>query len=272
MEMSTKLPENVRLIYEREDVAKFLATQSADGVPNVALIVSQVPLDEERIAFGEFMMVKTKKNLLENPKFSSLCVSPKLELGGFKGEVLEWTEKGEAIDRINNIEFFRYNAYTGVGMAAVSSIKEILSFPPRMSYAKVLRDYLLASTISFYGGKERGGVSLPQVVKEKIDSVFSIKVVAYAGADGFPEIMPVFGIRVKGNSEVRFVPGDSKKAIIPCDLPANIALNVLTQDLLSYQVKGEVVRIDRTLNITSEVIKVREVYSSMPPFCGERIA
>lgn len=61
------MPSFVRSVYDQEEVAKFLATTSGDGKPNVALIVSQIPVEPDRLVFGEFMMVKTRKNLDENP-------------------------------------------------------------------------------------------------------------------------------------------------------------------------------------------------------------
>ncbi len=47
-----------------------------------------------RIAFGEFMMVKTKANLAANPRIASIALTPKLEMAGFNGELQEWVQSG----------------------------------------------------------------------------------------------------------------------------------------------------------------------------------
>src|SRR5450756_2566732 len=116
------LPDGARAIYEQGEVAKFLATASAGGEVNVALIVSQTPTEEGKIVFGDFMMVKTKKNLSENGRVASLAITPKLKMAGFKGDVEGWTDTGPYIDLVNSIEFFRYNAYMGIHNVAPINI------------------------------------------------------------------------------------------------------------------------------------------------------
>jgi len=54
--------------------------------------------------------------------------------------------------------------------------------------------------------------------------------------------------------------------------PAKVALNVLTLDLRTYQVKGTLVAFEKHAGLKTGVIKVEEVYSSMPPLLGERLA
>ncbi len=67
-EKAVELPPHGVAIYEQGEVAKFLATISAEGVPNVVLIVSQTPVEAGKIAFGEFMMVKNQGQLGGKPE------------------------------------------------------------------------------------------------------------------------------------------------------------------------------------------------------------
>lgn len=270
-ERSVVMPSQVQSIYEQEEVAKFLATTSADGEPNVALIVSQIPVEPDRLVFGEFMMVKTKKNLDENPRVASLAVTEKLEMAGLKAEVVDWVQTGPYIDRINNIAFFRYNAYAGIHNVAVVAVRKILELPSRVSYFTYARDFVLMRAAAGKGGGGGRGVEIPGPVKEKLNGLTVVKVLAFQGDDGFPGIVPVFATRSAVKGEVRFKLTDYNRALESLDVPLRVAINVLTMDLLTYQLKGELLRFEDSWGIRTGVVRVDEVYSSIPPLVGERI-
>ena len=264
-----KMPQYVRPVYDQEEVAKFLATTSAEGDPNVALIVSQVPVGLDRLVFGEFMMVKTRKNLDENPRVASLAVTEKLEMAGFKAEVVDWVQSGPYIDRINNIEFFRYNAYAGIHNAAVMVVRDILPLPTRVSYPAFVRDFVMVRAAG--GCRDEGGVEIPGPVADKLNGIMVVKVLAFQGEDGYPGIVPVFAARTCAKGMVRFKVTGYNRSLERLDLPARVAINVLTMDLLTYQVKGELLRFEKARGVLTGVVRVDEVYSSIPPLVGERI-
>ena len=264
------MPSFVRSVYDQEEVAKFLATTSGDGKPNVALIVSQIPVEPDRLVFGEFMMVKTKKNLKENPRVASLAVTEKLEMAGLKADVVDWVQSGPYIDRINNIDFFRYNAYMGIHNAAVMNVRDILPIPTRVSYGAYVRDYALVRAAGNCRGDE--GIEIPGPVDEKLNGIMVVKVLAFQDDDGYPGIMPVFAARTGPRGMVRFKVTAYNRSLERLDLPARVAINVLTMDLLTYQVKGEFLRFEKARGVMTGVVRVDEVYSSIPPLVGERIA
>ena len=268
-----ELPARARYIYEQEQVAKFLATASRDGVPNVALIVSQTPVGEGLVAFGEFMMVKTQSNLGENPKVASLAVTEKLEMAGFKGEVLEWVRSGPYIDKINSVDFFRYNAYAGIHNAAVTAVTRVMDLPGRVSFSTVGLEFLKVRACGRLSrSRPLKGATTPGAICEKFNSVMSIKVVAFMDADGYPCVVPAFATWFRAPGELRFMVSSYNRWVKELPLPAMVALNVVTMDLLTYQVKGKLERIDRAAGLETGVVRVDEVYSSIPPLCGERLA
>lgn len=270
---SVKLPQHALDIYRQEQVAKFLATASADGVPNVALIVSQTPTESGAVVFGEFMMVKTQANLAENPRVASLAITEKLQMAGFKGEVTGWTTHGPYIDLINSIPFFRYNAYAGIHNVAETRIKSLLPLPEGVSMLTAGREFASIRTRGRVGrASSLGGVAAPMPVREKFNGIMSIKVIAFVDADGYPNVVPCFGIMFRTPSEIRFKVAGYNRVVEAPDVPCTVALNVLTLDLMTYQVKGTLDRFDSKLGLKTGVVRVEEVYSSMPPFCGERLA
>ncbi|MCJ7744672.1 MAG: hypothetical protein MUP40_00080 [Actinobacteria bacterium] len=267
------LPDGARAIYEQGEVAKFLATASAGGEVNVALIVSQTPTEEGKIVFGDFMMVKTKKNLSENRRVASLAITPKLEMAGFKGDVEGWTDTGPYIDLVNSIGFFRYNAYMGIHNVAPINIREMLALPPKVSFLKVGVDFVdIRARSGLKSGSTSGGVAVPVPVRKKFESIMSIKVITLMDEDGYPNIFPLFSTHFKSPSELRFKVSSYNAGIKRFETPCRMALNVLTLDLFTYQLKGELAGFERSLGLEFGAVRVEEAYSSMPPFCGERIA
>jgi len=267
------LPAAAIAIYEQGEVAKFLATASADGIPNVVLIVSQTPVDPGKVAFGEFMMVKTQANLAENPRVASLALTPKLEMAGYRGDLEGWVQSGPYIDRINSIEFFRYNAYGGIHNVAVVRVREILSLPEKVSFVKVGAEFAAMRTVGRVGRSERvRGVDIPKPIRDKFDSIMSIKVLSWIGDDGYPDVVPVFGVRFRTPGELLFKVSGYNERSRNVKPGARVALNVLTLDLLTYQVKGKLACFEKHLGLEVGVVQVDEAYSCMPPLVAERLA
>lgn len=260
-------------VYQQERAAKFLATVSSEGVPNVALIVSQVPAEAGIVVFGEFMMVKTLANLESDPRVASIAITEKLEMAGFRGEVESWTRMGDYIDLINKIDFFRYNAYAGIHNVGVARITSLLDVPDKVPFLKVGREYL---AIRGRGRLARGdrvsGKEVPRAIMKKFGSLYSIKVLAFTDESGAPDVLPVFASLVNPGGELRFLVSSYNKRASDIPTGSTVALNVLTLDLLTYQVKGELVRFKRSLGLLEGVVRLREAYSCVPPFCGRRVA
>lgn len=265
------LPEHLMGIYRQEEVAKFLATCSSDGIPNVALIISQIPVDEEKIVFGDFMMVKTKRNILENQRVASLAITSKLGVAGFKGELECWVQSGPYIDVINNLEFHRYNAYMGVHNAGVVIVRDVLELPERISYFRVIGEFALQKGARKLWGKPIRGLELPHAVRGMFRSISTIKVLSYQGIDGFPGIAPCFGITLCKDSNIRFLLNSWNVELLKMDIPIRVAINLFNKGLVSYQIKGEIIRFDKFLGMITAEMKPMELYSSSPPFCGSRV-
>lgn len=265
-----ELGSHAMSVYKQEEVAKFLATASSSGDPNVALIVSQTPVEPGRIIFGEFMMVKTKRNLEENPRVASFAISEKLKMAGFKAEVRQWVGTGPYIEKLNNIEFFRYNAYAGIHRAAVCEITSPISLPQTVSYSSFAVNYAMIHASAFHEANNDPRIEIPAPVKKKFNGLMVIKALAYVDDDGFPGVLPILATAVHGGV-LRFKVANYNRRLKELELPARVAVNVLTMDLMSYQVKGDLDRFERRLGVDTGVVIVKEVYSSMPPLCGERL-
>ncbi len=64
--MSVKIPQSIQQFLQGKQ--GWVATASADGMPNIAIKGSLRILDDEHLLFADLFNKKTQKNLSENPK------------------------------------------------------------------------------------------------------------------------------------------------------------------------------------------------------------
>ena len=83
--MSVKIPEDVQQFMQGK--LGWVATASADGLPNVAIKGSMRVLDDEHLMFADLFSGKTRKNLEENPKVAVMV----FDLESSKGYALKGT-------------------------------------------------------------------------------------------------------------------------------------------------------------------------------------
>ncbi len=126
MSILSQYPALLQALRE-EMVPKFLATRSADGVPNVVPCTSLMPAGdaEDRLIFGNFLLRKSVGNLDSDPRVGVMVVTPALEGWVLQGEFLGWQRTGPYVDALMNTNLLRYNAYTGVRNAGIIQLGAI---------------------------------------------------------------------------------------------------------------------------------------------------
>ena len=95
--MAVKIPKELQTFIEGK--LGWVASAAADGMPNVAIKGSLRVLDDEHLIFSDFFSLKTRKNLLENPKVAVMVYDPENYTGySFKGSV-EMISEGALYDQ-----------------------------------------------------------------------------------------------------------------------------------------------------------------------------
>jgi predicted pyridoxine 5'-phosphate oxidase superfamily flavin-nucleotide-binding protein len=261
------LPREVSELFAEEMAAKFLATADDEGRVNVALIVTlQPPPDgkKDRLIFGEFLMWKSKSNLEENPRVAAAVVNMKLKMATLLGDFQGFEKKGHYKDSIDASPFMRYNAYSGVRAAGVIDVKEVGPF--RGPFMPSLASDFVRLRMH-RAGDLNGEISVPRLVKEKFTKLTSIKALAVMGEDGYPRVYPVLTVAPAGDGGFRLWTAKYNREMMDIRVPCRAAMSLVTMDAKSYKVVGEL----RAGDSKTLVLKVEEVYNSMPPLAGERI-
>ncbi|MFH1538320.1 MAG: pyridoxamine 5'-phosphate oxidase family protein [bacterium] len=284
--MTATLSKQAIEAFAEDRTPKFLATLDAGGAPNIAPVISLKAADEKTIIFAEFMIWKTKKNLLECPKIEIVLVSPKLKWWRIRGVFRGFETKGKYYEEMSMVNMFRYNAYSGIRSAGVIEVEDLS--PPRSIVdgggmlelgVSLLRSHVSLSAVRFLSGGGSAGaagdgrrVDMPPQVEEKFQRVKAAKAIAVRDADGYPaaSLCPtLFPVRA---SRMIVSRNDLPEAARGLDRPAGFAVSVITFDPIAYQVKGQLRRAGGVGSMRFASLDVEEVYSSCPPSPGKRIS
>jgi hypothetical protein len=249
-----------------EMTPKFLATRSAEGVPNVVPVISILPADDQpdTLFFGNFLLRKSIRNLEQDARVGILVITQALQGWILKGDFLGFQRTGPYVDQQMSSSLLRYNAYTGIrnaGIIRVRSVEEAF----RISKLQVAKDYMLARLAALGGaGTGDGGVTMPLPARHEFAKMAAVKVLAWVGEDGYPVVIPALSLQPSKSESLvcwkgmRF-PEPKQGALV--------ASNILTYEAISYQVKGRWAGAGR-----SGTIQVQEVYAGGPPLPGGRLA
>jgi hypothetical protein len=265
-----------------EMAPKFLATRAADGVPNVVPCTSLMPAGdvEDRLIFGNFLLRKSVGNLNGDPRVGILVMTTDLEGWVLQGDLIEWQRSGAYVDRLNNTDLLRYNAYTGIRNAGIIQVRAIRQHF-RLSKLRLLADYLLARAASVRlsardGTRPPGGcreaTTMPPIVRQKFGLVTAVRVLAFLADQGYPLVLPVLSLQPTGESALVCAQGLSAELLEPLPAGVPVAASLLTLDVVSFQAKGRWLGSRRLWGAAVGAMSVTAIYAGGPPIPGRQVA
>ena len=209
------------------------------------------------------MLRKSIKNLQADARVGILVITPELRGWRLKGDFVEFQRTGPYVERQMSSSLLRYNAYTGVRDAGVIRVRSVEG-TFAISKLQVARDFALARLAALMP-HQNGGITLPLAVRREFARMVAVKVLAWIGEDGYPNVVPMLSLQPAGEQHLACWQGSSRLASPPAD--ALVAANILTFEAISYQAKGRWSARGR-----QGAIAVQEVYAGGPPSPGGRVA
>lgn len=273
MSMLDAYPGLLRAL-SQEMTPKFLASRSADGIPNVVPCTSLMSAGDDRLIFGNFLLRKTVGNLDADPRVGVLVITTDLEGWILQGDFVEWQRTGDYVERLNSTDLLRYNAYTGIRSAGVLEVRQVhrhFSLPR----VRVLADYLVARLACKLGqpaGSPDGGTHLPPVVSNRFQPVTALRILATLDGRGYPRTVPVLSLQPAGEGRLVCAHGPLAELLAPISPGAKVAASLLTQDIVSFQVKGEWLDCWHLLGQPLGALSVDAVFAGGPPIPGRQVA
>jgi hypothetical protein len=255
----------------QEMTPKFLASRSADGLPNVVPCTSIMPAGDrpDRLILGNFLLRKSVANLDADPRLGILVITTDLEGWVLQGDFAGWQRTGDYVDKLNNTDLLRYNAYTGIRNAGIVEVRAVLRHF-RIPKLRVLADYLLARAAHLAGhpaGNSEPAVDMPPVVRKKFSPMTAVRVLAFLDDQGYPRVEPLLSLQPAGTQAL--ICAGAPDAI-PAGTP--VAANLLTLDVVSFQAKGHWLGSRRFLGTPVGGMSVTAVYAGGPPIPGRQVA
>lgn len=257
-----------------EMTPKFLASRSADGVPNVVPCTSLMPAGDDRLIFGNFLLKKSVGNLDADPRLGILVITTALEGWILQGDFVEWQRTGEYVERLNSTELLRYNAYTGIRSAGVIEVRQVQR-RFRLSRGRVLGDYLAARLASVLGqpsGRPQGTAQLPRVVRDSFRPMTALRTLAFLDREGYPLTVPLLSLQPAGDDCLLCACNPLDELLRPLSPGEPVAANLLTQDIVSFQVKGHWLAPWHLLGRSLGALCVDAVFAGGPPIPGRQVA
>ncbi len=258
----------------QEMTPKFLASRSADGEPNVVPCTSLMPADGDRLIFGNFLLRKSVDNLDADPRVGILVITTDLEGWILQGDFVEWQRTGEYVERLNSTELLRYNAYTGIRNAGVIAVRQVgRAF--RLSNVRVLRDYLaarLAGALGQPADRPEPATPMPETVRRSFQPMTALRVLAFLDDTGYPLTVPVLSLQPAGERCLVCAQGPLADLLAPLPPGAPVAASLLTQDIVSFQVKGTWLDPWELLGQPLGALSVGSVFAGGPPIPGRQVA
>ena len=260
--MVTTLSERQTAILAGDMQPKFLASINAAGQPNVVPLLSIVPLEPGRAAFAEFMIWKTKANLLETGRTAFLAMDGKLNYVTATGRFTGFTKAGPVFDAMAIQSMFRFNPYNGLRAAGTIDI-ETVEAEGQIPTLGLVASHLKAGRLAKAAAGLATSRVMPVQVAEKFSRLKAIKAIAWPVAGGV-KVLPAAGVAPIGRGGL-LIADPAVASAVPDG--SRVAVSVITLDPNAYQVKGTA-RVWRG----ALVVEVDEVYTAAPPVPGRSCA
>lgn len=245
-----------------------LSTINPEGLPHITLITSIMAKDEERVMFGQFSEGLSKMNVKENPNTAFMVMTTDRKIWRGRARWTSEAKKGEDYERYNSLPMFRYNAYLGIHTVHYMDLVSV-SGPEGLPVAGIAGSILGALAL----GKSAKNASPAKVMNAWTLGFFNrldtLKFLAFVGQDGFPRIIPCFGLKAAGSDRLVFSPLAYKKEFAAIARGQKVAVFGLSFKMEDVLVRGSYWGPDRRMGIPSAVVDVDFVYNSMPPVPGQ---
>ncbi len=249
-----------------EMTPKFMGTLDSEDVPNCVPATTTALFDSDTLVFGEFLMNKTRRNLLGCAKVGIAVITESFETWSIRGSFAGFETSGKHFDFINESPLFRYNAYTSIRAAGIIRIEGV-SMKATLGKGRYMWDFVYAKCAETLLRERNSRRVMPGPVIEKFSRFKAVRGVAYCDEQKYPRTFATVAAVSCGANRLVFGDALFQACGNAITRGSMIAASVLTKEPIAYQVKGRY----RGMSLGVGVVDLFECYSASPPLLGERL-
>lgn len=269
----SEFTEEAKAITEPEIGLKILATIDERNWPHLTLITFNKAKTLNQVVWGQFTEGLSKRNVQVNPNQGVFYMNTTMPFKFVQVKMqLEYIlHEGEDCEAFSRGAMLRYMTYTNVHTCYYNKVIKASLIRP-LGLIGIIRGFL-TNLITKGGVRSKNPEKkLPDLSMIIFNQMTSVKVISYIDSDGYPIIIPVFGLRAPDQSRLVFPLsqfGDELKCI-----PVNTKLaiyGVVTNnlELTNMEVVGTFTGFIKSRSLFQYgIIEIEEVYNSMPPLNG----
>jgi len=272
MEWKHKLTKQAMELTQLELGLKLITTIDQRGWPHITLISFNKAKNAKKVVWGQFVEGTSKRNVLRNPKQGAFYMNANMPFKFVQVKMeLERTQKGgEDCEEFSRSQMLRYMTYTNVHTAYYNRIIAATDVRP-LGLMGIIKGFLI-NTLAKGALKDKNAEEkLPDFGYKIFNQMTNAKVMSYIDSDGYPIIIPVFGLVAPDKSKLVFPLVQFQKELNIIPKNTNVATYVIVSagmELTNIQVNGTFTGFKKVRGFTYGIIDIDEVYNSMPPLHG----
>jgi hypothetical protein len=245
-----------------------LASLNAAGQPHITLLSSLMASSPTQVAFGQFTEGMSKKHILTHPKAGFLVMSLDRHLWRGKATFTHTASAGKDYDYYNNTPMFRYNAYFGVHTVYYFDLADHTG-RAALPMNRIIVAALQTAVARRLAGKADSTAVMNHWTRAFLNKLDNLKFLAYAGADGYPVLIPAIQAQCLDAHRVLFSTSVYTDELDAIPAGASLAVYGMALTMEDVLLRGTYEGIRRVGGIRAGVVSVDWVYNSMPPVPGQ---
>jgi hypothetical protein len=270
IQWSSELPEKAIEFTKPDIMLKIVATIDSRGWPHLTIITSNRVIAKDKVAWGQFTIGMSKKNILENPKQGIIYMTGDMpfKILQLKAKFSHIETDGEDIDYFNNTKLMRYFTYLNIFKVYYGDV--VAALPIRKLPLGGIFVGILKSMIGKGGAKTNLSEKRLNMLGYKLfKGPINPKFIAYVDpSDGYPVIVPCIQLTAPDHNRLIFPPSALKEDLEAIPVDSKVAVLSLNLDLAGQLVKGTFIGFKKFRKIRFGVIEIEEIYNSVPPLPG----
>ncbi len=241
-----------------------LATVNGDGQPHLTLLSSLQANTARQMIFGQFTEGLSKGYIRDNPKVGFLVMTLGKELWRGKAVFTHSAQQGPEFEMYNSTPMFRYNAYFGVHTVYFMDLVQN-SGRQALSMYRVASAAIQTLTARMLSGDKNAQAVLNPWTRELMSKLDNLKFLAYVGADGYPEIIPVIQAQAPDSQRIIFSLGSYGTELRAVPANATVAIFGMSLEMEDVLLRGEFLGVRRIGAVRCGEVRIDWVYNPMPP-------